>query len=220
MCWNKETSLISFIVGTIINISVMIYFITKSEPFMYGLCIIWQWVLMMQLSEYFIWLDQENGKMNKYASKAALVFNITQPIVIFLVCICISKVSIKIKVISCIIILLYIIFMLIKFNEVDEYKNLNPSKNCSHLNLKWWNDIKYSSIVYCITLVLIILLLYRPFNMALFKVFFIIIMLFISIIFYGCGGPSMWCWFVVPFPIFATLFYIYLKRKNKIELKV
>lgn len=212
MCWNKETSLSSFIIGSIINFCLIIYFINKSEPFMYALFISWQWILMMQLAEYFIWLDQENGKINKYATKAAMVFNITQPIFIFLVIICFLNIPITNKILACIIILFYIIYMLIKFNEDDEYININRNENCSHLNLKWWED-KYSGIIYCITLALIMILLYRPTKIMLFILFFIFIALIISQKFYGCGGPSMWCWFVVPFPIFATLFYNYFIKK-------
>ena len=39
MCWNANASLVSFIVGTLINISVMLYFKNTSVA---AICIIWQ----------------------------------------------------------------------------------------------------------------------------------------------------------------------------------
>ena len=77
MCWNANASLTSFILGTFINISVMLYF---KNTIVAVICIVWQWVLMMQISEYFIWKGQDN-KQYKSASlgtRASLIFNITQ----------------------------------------------------------------------------------------------------------------------------------------------
>ena len=205
MCWNKEVSLSSFIVGTIINIAVLLYF--KKEITVVSFCIIWQFVLLMQLSEYFIWLDQKCGKTNKMGTKAALIFNLMQPVFTFLVLINAFVGSQFAKTVSTIIIFLYLCYMMLKLNENSEYTCTKPSEKCSHMNLKWWNDFKGSGLIYLLTLISVILLLFKPFNTAVFISIYIIIMLVISEKFYSCGQPSTWCWLVVPLPLFLGIFY-------------
>jgi hypothetical protein len=207
MCWNANASLISFIVGTLINISVMLYF---KNTIVVPICILWQWVLMMQISEYFIWKGQdkikEKGSLT-LGSRSSLIFNVTQPLVVFLCFILNSKVKMSFKITASIVILFYVSFMLINLNKQKEYKSLKPSTNCKHMSLQWWNDIKNSGIIYCITLITIIFLLLRPFNLSIFMSSYLIITLVISSMFYSCGQASMWCWLVVPFPIILGIFY-------------
>jgi len=210
MCWNATTSIVSFIIGTILNIAVMISF--KSE-LIYAICIAWQWVLMMQLSEYLIWMDQKCGTVNEIGTNSALIFNITQPIIVFLCLIAVSKSENKYKVIASISILLYICYIIYNLNIYNNYKCIKPTENCAHLNLKWWNDFKYSGIIFSIILSIIILCL-SPLSIGIFTVFYIFLFNFISMTFYGCGGPSMWCWFVVIYPLFLALFYKYYYLKN------
>lgn len=209
MCWNAKASLTSFIIGTLINISVILYF---KNTIVCLICILWQWVLMMQISEYFIWKGQDNkeSKSVTLGTRASLIFNITQPLVVFLCLILISKVKMSFKIIASIVILFYVIFMLINLNIQKEYKSLKPSSNCKHMSLKWWSDIKNSGLIYCITLITIILLLLRPFRISIFMSFYLLITLIISSIFYSCGQASMWCWLVVPFPIIFGVFYKYM----------
>jgi hypothetical protein len=206
MCWNANASLISFIVGTLINISVMLYF---KNTIVALICIIWQWVLMMQISEYFIWKGQDDKDHNlaSLGTRLSLIFNITQPLVVFLCFILNSKVKMSFKITASMVILFYVSFMLINLNKQKEYKSLKPSTNCKHMSLQWWNDIKNSGIIYCITLITIIFLLLRPFNLSIFMCSYLIITLVISSMFYSCGQASMWCWLVVPFPIILGIFY-------------
>ena len=206
MCWNANASLTSFILGTFINISVMLYF---KNTIVAVICIVWQWILMMQISEYFIWKGQDN-KQHKSASlgtRASLIFNITQPLVVFLCFILTNKVKMSFKIIASIVILFYVSFMIINLNRQKEYKSLKPSSNCKHMSLQWWSDIKYGGIIYCITLITILLLLLRPLSISIFMASYLIITLLISSIFYSCGQASMWCWLVIPFPIILGIFY-------------
>lgn len=211
MCWNAPASLASFIVGTIINISVLLYF---KAPIITSICILWQWVLMMQISEYFVWKGQDKSQDNQQltlGTKAALVFNITQPLVAFLCLMMISKVKMSFKIVASVVILFYVSFMLLNLNCQKEYIALSPTPKCEHISLQWWSDIKNSPLVYIVVLLSIFLLLLRPYNLSLFITSYLIITVVISSVFYSCGGASMWCWFVVPFPIFLGFFYKQLK---------
>jgi hypothetical protein len=180
--------LTSFIVGTLINISVMLYF---KNTIIAPICIIWQLILMMQISEYFIWKGQDNKepKSLTLGTRASLIFNVTQTLVVFLCFILNSKVKISFKITASIVILFYVIFMLVNLNIQKEYKSLKPSPKCK---LQWWKDIKNSEIIYCITLIKIILLLLRPFSISIFMFFYLLITLIISSIFYSCEQASIW----------------------------
>lgn len=207
MCWNAPASLASFIVGTIINISVLLYF---KAPIITSICIIWQWILMMQISEYFVWKGKDKGQDNlqlTLGTKAALVFNITQPLVVFLCLMMISKVKMSFKIVASVVILFYVSFMLLNLNNQKEYNALSPTPKCKHISLQWWEDIKNSGLIYILALMAIFLLLLRPYNVCLFITSYLIITLVISSVFYSCGYGSMWCWLVVPFPIFLGIFY-------------
>jgi hypothetical protein len=146
---------------------------------------------MMQISEYFIWKGQDKGQDNlqlTLGTKASLVFNITQPLVVFLCLIMISKVKMSFKIVASVVILFYISFMLLNLNRQKEYIALSPTPKCEHMSLQWWNDIKNSGIVYIVVLMTIFLLLLRPYNLSLF--------ITSSYVFYSCGNASMWCWLV------------------------
>ena len=108
----------------------------------------------------------------------ALIFNITQPLVGFLCLILTSPATIAFKIVASVVILFYISYMLMNFNKQQEYKSLNPSGTCKHMNLKWWHDIKNSGLIYCVTLISIILLILRPFKLSVFFSIFLIITFF------------------------------------------
>ena len=83
MCWNAETSLASFILGSIINTIVMFYF--KDNKDVLTICVIWQFILLIQASEYLIWIDQDCKDTNQIGTKAAMVLTIMQPIFVYIV---------------------------------------------------------------------------------------------------------------------------------------
>ncbi len=207
MCWDAKTSLLTFILGTIVNIYTYNHFTSENIKM---ICIVWQWIICMQLAEFFIWsgLDCNNPNQNKTGTKMALFLNILQPLIVYIVIMCFSsnKISTFNKIVASVLIIVYMSFMLVKFNEVPEYTQLEPSKECCNLNLKWWQDIPYSGLIYCFTLFSIILLLFSPFKLAMFISAYIFIALIISMKFYSCGQPSIWCWLVVPLPIIVALF--------------
>jgi len=204
MCVNKDTSIIAFILGTLINIAVMLYFQTEV---VFIICIWWQWVIFMQLSEYLIWIDQECGLTNKIGTNMAMVFNITQPIFIYLLLMCVSTVPLNYKITASVTVLLYICFMLQKLNNQTKYTCVKPLEKCSSLNLEWWYSNDGSNIIYILSLIFILLCLLRPMNVSIFTVSYIVISLFVSGIFYNCNLASMWCLFAVPFPLFFAIFY-------------
>lgn len=96
--------------------------------------------------------------------------------------------------------------MIFNVKKNKEYKCTKSSEKCKHLNLAWWKDFKYGGLVYSVVLLSIILLLLRPIKLGVFVFLYILITLIISILFYSCGQASMWCFMVVPFPLFLLAF--------------
>lgn len=202
MCIDAQTSISSFIIGSIVNICVMLYF---NKKVIYQLCIFWQWVLIMQLAEFLIWSDADCGLLNYTGTKMALFFNITQPIILFFVFLLLNDSPKSLQITSAVIILAYIGYFFNHLNTQKEYMCVKKKENCSSLDLAWWDDLK-TQCVYYSAILLITFLLSDLSPAVIFFLVYSIVTLLISSQFYSCGGASMWCWFAVPFPLFLGLF--------------
>jgi hypothetical protein len=108
-------------------------------------------------------------------------------------------------VIASIIVVIYTCVVIIGLNNTSNSTVTNPQDNCHGLDLAWWNKTK-TGVVYFICLILIFMLLARPLSIAIITSLFITIALFISILFYSCNQPSMWCFLVVGYPAVLIIF--------------
>ena len=206
MCWNEPVSWTTFILGTIFNIFNILYFKNTTITL---ISIGIQWLLLMQFFEALAWRDQECGWLNKFATNGALLANITQPIMVCMVFLLFSPVSLNMKLIALAVTFAYILYAFYILNNSKEYTCLKPDKNCFHLDLYWWK--KMNGLIYCATLFAIILLLIRPFPLALFISGYIAATLIFSIIFYSCSVGSMWCWFTSFAPLALLIFSLFKK---------
>ena len=78
MCFSKEISLGTFIIGTIG--SALVYsFNTKIDKI---LAIFFFYVILMQLVEYILWNNLTCNIINKITTFSAIILNATQPIVL------------------------------------------------------------------------------------------------------------------------------------------
>ena len=201
MCMDATTSISSFIIGSIVNLCVMLY---AKKKVIYQICIFWQWVIMMQLAEFLIWSDQDCGIVNYTGTKLALFFNLTQPIVLFFVFFFMNDKPMSVQIASIVVIMAYIGFFFNYLNSKKEYVCITKQKNCTALNLAWWGSgIEW---VYYMTIILLLLLLSDKSPSIILTFVYSVVTLIYSATFYWCGAPSMWCWFVVPFPILLLLF--------------
>lgn len=202
MCIDAKTSIVSFVVGSIINIGVLLYI---RKPVVTQMCLFWQWVLMMQLAEFLIWSDEDCGVVNYVGTKMALFFNLTQPIVLFFVFLLMNEKPKSAQVISVVVIMAYIGYMFNYLNSKKEYKCLKNKDDCSSLNLDWWNG-EYTSNVYFVTILLLVFLISNHSPEIYFTLVYSVLTLIISSYVYSCGAPSMWCFMVVPFPLFLGMY--------------
>ena len=202
MCWNEQVSWTTLILGTIFNLFNIFYY-KNTTLTLVSLAI--QWLLLMQLFEALAWRDQNCGKLNQFATNGALIANLTQPLIVCMLFITVSPVSQITKGFALAIAFAYISYVLYVLNTTEEYTCLRPSQNCTHLDLYWWKNL--SGIVYCLALFSIMLLLIRPFGLALFVSGYIGITLLLSVLFYSCGAGSLWCWFTSFAPIAVAWYW-------------
>lgn len=218
MCWNEKTSWTTFIIGTIFNIFNIYYF---REPIITIISIIWEWVLLMQFFEARAWASQPHisGKscsdQNKNATAGAMIANVTQPILIAMALISFTPVPTQNKVIAMSVVFLYTCWLLYALNKNQPFECLTPTESCDHLDLVWWKNFPGKSLPYMITLVVVILLLIRPIDLAWFELIFILATLAISAVIYSCGAASMWCWFAAFAPLFTGAYWYYTRGPPK-----
>ena len=203
MCWNEPVSWATLIIGTLLNIFNIYYFRDKQVT---AISLAIQWVLLMQFFEALAWRDQECGNLNRFATKGALIANVTQPIVACLLLIFVSPASNSCKAAAAILTLLYTAYIIYELRGgIGKYNCLRPATACHHLDLAWWKDI--SALPYMIALFGVIILLVRPFSLALMLGGYVALALLLSVHFYHCGAGSIWCWFVAALPLVLTLKY-------------
>jgi hypothetical protein len=234
MCWNAEVSFSTFFIGTVLNI-LLVFSINRRS--VRALAFFWQWVLFMQVFEGIFWISNPNGAWSHFATLAANLNSMLQPIVLTVVLLLTQSfpdkdryihasdlynlVPYKNKVYAHIGIVSYISYLLFRFLEGDLVPNtLTPANGCYHLNLIWHSTLKYTGVVYFALLIAGYLLLLRPFNFMIIVLGYVVTIFFISSFIYPCGMASMWCWFSVSSPLvtyFAWKFTEnteYLVRRN------
>jgi hypothetical protein len=211
MCINAETSITTFIVASVINIIILNS--TKNKDYII-LAIIYQFIIFMQLFDFMAWIDQKCGLLNKIATKLSLMHTTLQPIFVSLICILLTDnknlITTGLIMSVCMIYLAIIIHQLYYSKEPKPIDCMTSTEKCNHLQYKWWSNIGQYGIFYFMTpIALSFLLLLKSFNFALINVIYLIVSFGISLLFYGCGTPSIFCLFAVGGPI---LNYILMKN--------
>jgi len=170
----------------------------------------------MQLFEGMAWRSLSASSMpdgcspsNSNAAYAAMVANVTQPILLGLALVAVAEVPAKFKVIAMGIVFAYICWLVYAVSKLRKQQCLKPTKDCEHLDLVWWKSFPGGALPYLITLFSVMFLLLRPFNLMIFTSAFIAITLGLSAMFYSCGTGSMWCWFAAFAPLATGVFWYF-----------
>ncbi len=216
MCWDKQTSIITFVLGTAVNIFNIFYFRTTVITL---LSIIWEWILLMQLFEAIAWDSQPGpggssnncSKQNKLAANGALIANVTQPILLALALIAFTPVPLQNKVIAMTAIFAYICWLVYAMNQTQPFTCLKKGEDCDNLNYSWWAKFPGTAWIYMAIIPAVFLLLLRPMDLAWAAVIFIALSSAISYQFYGCGIGSVWCWFAAFAPVLTGLYWYYTR---------
>jgi hypothetical protein len=213
-----EISLGTYIIGTFLNYQVLKkYKDNVNSPYM-TIAIIYQFLLLVQLLEFLIWMDQECGTINKISTFILKIVIIIQPIIIMLILLLLSQKDINInnKIIVTMLALLftgYIIFSLKK--SITIYNDcLKPINNCEHLQYSWLNDIKNFSLFYGLTIFVSSILLIKDIMIIIPHAIYISLINIIINRYFSCGIGSMLCLLAVIGPLINYIFFSINVKSN------
>lgn len=206
MCYDKETSIVTYTIGTISSLGLL-----RSENTAFQMSgAFFLFVTQMQLIEYLLWKNYECNNRNRTISNIGSILNHIQPIFLYFIIKYFNKnLSENKKSILNIIILLYITSLILYSKNVYplECTTLTDTEP-PHLDWKW-NHKKHSTTFYLIFLVSVILLTYigfpKPYN-----IYLAIICLGTYIASYliyrneNITG-AIWCWLAALIPFFLLI---------------
>ena len=194
MCFSKEVSLGTFIIGAI-GATLLYSLNTKIDKI---LAIFFFYVILMQFVEYILWNNLTCNIINKITSIIEIILNETQPIILALLLL--YNYNLPNKTYIILFTILYFIMMVLYDLQTKTLCTLKNEFN----HLEWgWHFLNMYVFVYIIYLLyLSYIILSIPFNWNI-KLLLVIIPYFISIYIYlGTGAiGSIWCVFAAFFPI-------------------
>ena len=204
MCFSKEVSLGTFIIGAIG--SALVYSInTKIDKI---LAIFFFYIILMQLVEFILWNNLTCNIINKITTFTAIILNATQPIVLAMLVLYNYKLPNQTSLI--IYTILYSLMMLIYNLQTTSLCTLKNKFN--HLEWKWNNLFLYWLVYGIYILYLSYIILSLPFNWNITLLLLIVLPYLLSIyVYFGTNNiGSLWCFFAVFIPI---IWYIFRKIK-------
>jgi len=221
MCYNKETSLRTFLI-TLFSSIFLIYRNYENDRLLATIFIA---VSLMQLAEYFMWIDQKCNMMNHYATKFALIVLCIQPLIFLLSTYYYGNLTINKRYI-----LYLFVLVLILSSIITIYTIIYPNKLCTkpryprnHLN--WDINPILKTIPSILTNLFFILYFLSPLVLLFLKSkiegIFYILLYGITLIFslylnrgYGGIWKSYWCYTANYIPVIAIIFGWFIHKKK------
>lgn len=214
MCYDVRMSIIAFIIN-IISVIFLLHFSKHSSPKEKSELMIVSYIFIyigvMQIWDAVFWLYDADTLVNKYATKAAMLWNHFEPIVLFVL---IWVINGKVKTPSLIFIGLYMIACLIytslNFSKLDGTKQTQKSGD----SLDWeWNHFQFSRPFYLLFLATVIVLFYFEFdgwirNLSIFLVISSFLFSFYKYQIKASVG-RFWCYIAAFLPLIYLIKLIY-----------
>jgi hypothetical protein len=206
MCYSKELSLQSFSIGIIASLSLIFFGNEKSSQTNKAIGYFFLFVTLMQLVEYFLWIDIEctNG-FNKLGALLGPILNHLQPIVILLLANMFLQpenlISTNIVVSSNILYLFYVFYQYYKYTN-DKSNFCIKTNACDHLDWTWKKDFYY--IFYFAITFINVANFYSNTNLMI-SIGISYLLLIISIFNFNKNVGEFWCLMVTGVP-FINLF--------------
>ena len=138
MCYNKETSIISYIAG----VAASIYLFISGDKYDKNIAIFCLTFIQIQLVEFFMWLDQKCGIINKLATIFGNIILGLQPFSILLGAYLFNTTFISKNILIIALIINFIIVLNTIFYYILEYNKKICSKEKKQFGLSW--DINYN----------------------------------------------------------------------------
>jgi hypothetical protein len=151
MCVNAEVSLLSFIIGVISSVCLIYYGNKKFAKENLSIGIFFIYVSVIQLLEYFIWIDLDNKKgLNKIISIIFPVIIFSQPFIFYIIK---SHIFNKNILWINLLIIFYIFIGIFKYKSYLENETLITNVKNKYLFWKWnkYNIIYLYEIIFIIS---------------------------------------------------------------------
>lgn len=202
MCWNKDVSVIAFILIVVSSVILKYFGNKKIKNYNNILCYFFIFVGLMQIIDYLIWIDIDCKKgFNNLAGIFGILLNFLQPFILYLLINkftnvnnnIINKIAKYINVMYLIIILILFINYIIKNNTYcSKVKNGHIKWLWSNKNHKWF-------VLYNLVMIFNIYYLYKlKYNIIAPIISYILLLL--SFIYFNQNIGELWCFFVVIIP--------------------
>jgi hypothetical protein len=200
MCINANTSVSTFIFS-IIGSSVLIFLGNKKykkENLLIG--ITFMYVALMQILEYFMWIDL-NGKKgtNKIATSFGPFLNYTQPTILYLAKSLIFK---KHNIFISLLNLIYYIYVIVRTNTFMSSEEMITTVVDKHLHWRWTD---YFSFNFYALLLIINIFTFILFKYALMIFLFIFGTLSASAVYFKKHIGEFWCFLVAYVPVLVCI---------------
>ena len=205
MCFNAKTSLFTFLTGVVSSI-VLIYYGNKkykTENTVFGLFFIF--ISFMQFFDLLFWIDLDNEKnINKIATTIAPLFNLGQPLFMYLLKILYFKynsyspLNIGFGTLN----IIYFGYIIFNYSKFITENSLITSANKFHLKWQW---LKYFNPFSYLILLFINFFYLSNFKYSLMSFFISSLSLIISYKYFNYHIGELWCFFGVFIPIFILL---------------
>ena len=218
MCYNKNVSIITFCVMIVTSIILLIR--NKQDDRWFGVFFIFAG--LMQLAEYFMWIDQKGGKINHYATLAAFIILLLQPLSLLIGGYYFGELSFDKKKLVPIIIVYIICFGLgifygIKYSLKIKLFSKPDGKHLSWAIKKLWISNLLRYVLYILYYLAFLLLLFSKDKFSGILLFILYFgTLFFSVFFVkNSSWKSFWCWIVNMIPVIYLIVSSIRNKKSK-----
>jgi len=142
MCISGEVSISAFVFCSI----TCVYLYKRNRPNDRWIATVFGYLGIMQLLEYFMWIDQECSGLNQIATDLGFIHNILQPVISLLVAYLMIK---KVPNWSYLLLLLYLVISLPKILAAKEENQCSKPCHGSDIGLTWdYVIVDYSYLVW------------------------------------------------------------------------
>ena len=142
MCYNKNVSIGTYILGLVGCYNLYVNYDYKIEAIFFA------FVIQMQLIEYFLWENQTCNDVNKTTTKIGTIINHSEPIVLWIAILLLSskQLPLFINILMTIFVVVTIFYTKYVLSDKNECSLVTPE---SKPHIKWpWNTKNYGKIYY------------------------------------------------------------------------
>lgn len=204
MCWNEKVSWATFIIGTILNILLVV--IKKDKKYSL-LALLFQSIITVQLGEALIWRDPDGnvGKIGSYISFYSVFLQAFIAMLFIYFSLGFNSVYTKIALVLVVIYTICGIYYIPKLNIRSK-----PGKCCEgdtrdHIIAGGWNESGYLGTFYGIFAIYFIFLLPIISKSFTLLALYLFVSMILTWVIYKKSFASLWCWFAAFLPVIALM---------------